>query len=526
MQWAGVVQKKQPEQLLAGLIELRSQMLQALQAKDEVCRALEEYLGQVDDDYLRLVAEQAREVDEVAAFARKTAKEVSAKCRDSVRLCEEAFNLERDAFIAAREKELDELRTQTAQAETQAMDQRQKLLGEFLNNLEDNLYDDYEVFTKTKRELEAENAALCAQLEEMRALYILNTEKLDYSYKLLASRDIECQNMIVMQRKRIGKLQAQKNNLVARHQQIDETVRSENLELSIQYKRLANAYCDLQKKFQLFEAADNQQFKTLWKFHEKEVTDKIQQLLLCEQVINESVLCQQPRTEIDQKSIITQIKHMLARLQANTRITTDTTAGAQQDDSQQFDITKAIDSVRNSKFGEENVRARLHELCQALNFLASDSLIRASNPDESEITEQARVETLLTTLGVRNASELDLLLSHITENQQAQKLVARDKLIEHLINFAKDLRKSREQLSGEQTSNARDQGKKGIWSVSDVQSFWRELGFIASTQKAGTWQMLEQVLKQYQEVLMARADLVARNDELAGQNEELRALLQ
>lgn len=70
------------------------------------------------------------------------------------------------------------------------------------------MYEDYEVFTRAKRELEAENAALCAQLEEMRALYILNTEKLDYSYKLLASRDIECQNMIVMQRKRIGKLQA------------------------------------------------------------------------------------------------------------------------------------------------------------------------------------------------------------------------------------------------------------------------------------------------------------------------------
>lgn len=38
--------------------------------------------------------------------------------------------------------------------------------------------------------------------------------------------------------------------------------------------------------------------------------------------------------------------------------------------------------------------------------------------------------------------------------------------------------------------------------------------------------MLEQVLKRYQEVLMARVDLVDRNDQLAGQNEELRSLLQ
>lgn len=38
--------------------------------------------------------------------------------------------------------------------------------------------------------------------------------------------------------------------------------------------------------------------------------------------------------------------------------------------------------------------------------------------------------------------------------------------------------------------------------------------------------MLENALKRYQEVLMARSDLVTRNDELAAQNEELRALLQ
>lgn len=182
--------------------------------------------------------------------------------------CEEAFDGERADFIRRHERELDELRKETAQAETQAMDQRQKALGQYLTDLEDNMLSDYETYTRAKRELEAENAALCAQLEEMRALYILNTEKLDYSYKLLASRDIECQNMIVMQRKRIGKLQTQKNNLVARHQQIDEAVRAENLELSVQYKRLANAYCDLQKKFQLFEAADNDQFARLWRYHE------------------------------------------------------------------------------------------------------------------------------------------------------------------------------------------------------------------------------------------------------------------
>lgn len=69
---------------------------------------------------------------------------------------------------------------------------------------------------------------------------------------------------------------------------------------------------------------------------------------------------------------------------------------------------------------------------------------------------------------MRNASELDLLLSHITENQQAQKLVPRDKIIEHLINFAKDLKKSRDQISGEQAGLTKDATKQGIWNAEDV----------------------------------------------------------
>ena len=83
----------------------------------------------------------------------------------------------------------------------------------------------------------------------MRAVYILNAEKLDYNYKLLAPRDIECQNLIVQQKKKITKLQSQLHVLISRHQQNDELVRAENQKLSKEYRRLANCYCELQKKF-------------------------------------------------------------------------------------------------------------------------------------------------------------------------------------------------------------------------------------------------------------------------------------
>ena len=52
-----MVSLKQPEELLKGLMELKVLMLSTFNEKDVSAKAFEDYLNQVDDDYLRLVAE-------------------------------------------------------------------------------------------------------------------------------------------------------------------------------------------------------------------------------------------------------------------------------------------------------------------------------------------------------------------------------------------------------------------------------------------------------------------------------------
>ena len=120
--------------------------------------------------------------------------------------CEKAFDEERDRFIKESEEKLDKLRQEIADVETKAIETRQNIAAEHADNLQNQILEDYNTYTALKRQLEAEGVALYNQQEEMRAVYVLNQEKLDYNYKLLASRDIECQNLIVNQKKKIGKL--------------------------------------------------------------------------------------------------------------------------------------------------------------------------------------------------------------------------------------------------------------------------------------------------------------------------------
>jgi hypothetical protein len=84
-----------------------------------------------------------------------------------------------------------------------------------------------------------------------------------------------------------------------------------------------------------------------------------------------------------------------------------------------------------------------------LNFTASDELIRTMNPG-ADITPDKKVDTLLITLGIRNTSELDQLLKKVTVMEKCQELVPRDEIIARLIEYAKDLKKTREET---QTTN-------------------------------------------------------------------------
>jgi len=532
MRWSALLDKDSPEELAAGLLELRSLMLSMLEGKDRVIQAFDEYLGTVDDDYLRLIREQTRDVDEVLAYTRRTLKDLRQFASDEVRACEEAFDRERENYLKEREARLDQLRDEIAQAEAQALEDRQKLLEQYNDDTAEHIFKDYEAYTSLKRKLEAEGAALRQQLEEMRSVYQLNSDKLDYNYRLLAARDVESQNLIVQQRRKLGKLQDQLAVLVAKHTQVDERLRGENLELSTAYKRVSNLYCDLQQKFKEFEKSDTQKFRDIWAYHERRLAAALKELLLAEQVINESVLVKDQRRETDERSLEVQVQQMLKRLQAAAGVLEQldddlSAANSQVVQSGILDVARLADPIASCSAGEAAARTLLQQLAREASFLASDRLLAVLAPGE-EITDGMRVDALLSTLGIKSAAELDLLFSYITEGGKGYTLLGRDKLVDALRNFATEVQAQRDRRSAAQkTPGDRDSNRRaGIWSTSAQKAFWREMSNLISPAKQTMWRILEDTLVQYQEILQARADLVTSNDELAAQNEELRGLLQ
>merc|ERR1719240_1906179 len=122
--------------------------------------------------------------------------------------------------------------------EASFVDKRQQRADEHASQLEQLKTQDAEDFKILKITLQTEVQSLQQQLEEMKATYLLNTEKLEYNYRVLTTRDDENTTLLTQHRKKIAKLKETLSNLEARYAREDHKFRAENKSLTDDYKRI------------------------------------------------------------------------------------------------------------------------------------------------------------------------------------------------------------------------------------------------------------------------------------------------
>lgn len=168
--------------------------------------------------------------------------------------------------------------------------------------MEDLITSGADQYNKLKIELEMNIQALKQQLEEIRATYQLNTEKLDYNYRVLTELDVEKNAELARYKRRLNKLKGayysvlqisfnyfswffplthktlltvfflffcmlvvvvllgQLNILVSKYTEMEASDSKTNHELTEDYRTLTLKYKDLQAKFRHFEIADTTKY--------------------------------------------------------------------------------------------------------------------------------------------------------------------------------------------------------------------------------------------------------------------------
>ena len=100
-------------------------------------------------------------------------------------------------------------------------DAKAKREEKYIAEIEKIRVEDAEKFNKLKIRLETDIQTLEQQLEEMRATYQLNTEKLEYNYRVLTERDHEHSTTLNQQKRKETRLKDALAGYVARYNEMD-----------------------------------------------------------------------------------------------------------------------------------------------------------------------------------------------------------------------------------------------------------------------------------------------------------------
>jgi dynein regulatory complex protein 1 len=290
MKWGELLEKEIPQELHHDIQIQMDSCNAIIKSKDELIADFQTQLRAKDEEYVRTLRQQADDVDELINRIRREFKELQYEYDKELDAIEEAYFEERDRIITEHTAEIDGMFETRRNKEVTYKERKQASEEQYQLDVEALITKGADDYNKLKIDLEMNIQALKQQLEEIRATYQLNTEKLDYNYRVLTELDVEKNAELARYKRRLNKLKGQLNLLVTRFTEMEAADTKTNHELTEDYRGLTLKYKDLQAKFRHFEIADTTKYDEVWAMHEGEVKDLVDQLLKADKIISEQHL--------------------------------------------------------------------------------------------------------------------------------------------------------------------------------------------------------------------------------------------
>lgn len=290
MKWAELLEKEIPQELHHDIQQQMAACSAIIASKDNLTNEFLMQLRSKDEEYVRALRQQAEDVETMLTQIRSEFKEMQSEYDKEIDAIEDAYLEERDKMIADHTADIDSLFDSRKNKEVYYKEAKQKREEQYQREIEDLTTKGADQYNKLKIELEMNIQTLKQQLEEIRATYQLNTEKLDYNYRVLTELDVEKNAELSRYKRRLTRLKDQLNHFSAKYAQMNALDAKTNNDLTDDYRRLTQKYKDLQAKFRHFEVADTQKFDEVWGMHEDEAKDLVDTLLKADKVLAEQQL--------------------------------------------------------------------------------------------------------------------------------------------------------------------------------------------------------------------------------------------
>lgn len=123
-------------------------------------------------------------------------------------------------------------------------------------------------------------------MEDMKAVYKLNEEKLQFNLIVLRQRALVLNKTSKVMKKRSQK--EKEKEYKQRQEFLDDqkTFQMDNARLTEEYVRFTRWFKDTQQKYENFEKSDEKRIKEIWAMHDTDARNLVQKIMHADRVIH------------------------------------------------------------------------------------------------------------------------------------------------------------------------------------------------------------------------------------------------
>eukprot|EP01041_Mallomonas_annulata_P003995 gene3995-7959_t len=582
MKWAELLEKEIPQDLHHEIQLQMGSCTNIIRSKDGLITEFQRQLRAKDEEYVKALRKQAEDIEELLQRIRKEFCDLHTDYDKELDAIEDAFGEERDKIIAGHNSDMDELFDHRRSKEVYYKEAKQKREEQYQREMEELITRGADQYNKLKIELEMNIQTLKQQLEEIRATYQLNTEKLDYNYRVLTELDVEKNAELTRYKRRLARLKEQLNHLVTRFNEMDALDSKTNSDLTEDYRRLTQKYKDLQSKFRHFELSDTSKFEEVWTMHDDEAKGMVDQLLKADKVITEQQLGWTWKPPDMRALQGAQARAGYQVIPAETSTVASTAApgmvpgsegmvegggggggGAPGDRSPTAVAAMQAALLREQQLGQTvtisggRIRAVLQLLSTEAGFLLNAQVQQALEELHDEEATLARAENLLRALGIRSEDRMRGLVSYFFKDSQSgwanaeasgegeelpgehrllfnspedemdlKQIIRPEDVIAAVKAFVDDAADGAGPVLGSAVAPVGDDATKGGRKrLQHLQYYWSQVSQVVGDDSVMIWRQLEQNLQNYKHILNKRQSQIEEVDALSRKNAELKRLL-
>ncbi|MEW5307357.1 MAG: hypothetical protein WDW36_009761 [Sanguina aurantia] len=563
MRWADLFSVEVPQDLYQEIEQQRQACESIISSKDTLILETKNELKKKDDEFVKTLKGQAEDVDTLLQYMSRQFVEMQNAFKEEMDEIEGACLQERGDLLAANTRETGELFERRSRMEADFMERFLAAVEGYQGVLEALRVADAEDYHILKIRLETDIQNLEQHLEAMRATYQLNTEKLEYNYRVLVERDHENQATINQQKRKISRQRDLLSGLKQRYADSDRKYLEDNMKLTDEYKRITEQFKDLQSKFRHFELVDTKKYNEVWAMKEAEVAALVRQLLQADKVIHEQQLGWDWRPPDDAVFTPAHGGPTEAARSAAGKHSAAAAAVVLGEDADGNGIeAAAVEGELVPESGSSELSRRLRDprhwgalglLCDEAGFLvdakARAMLARlAQDAGSRDEAGMIKAESIVRSLGVTDGHAFDALLDALSADSHIEMrpkgpgsravggdkgearlaagpavLVHPDEAVRRLAAFveAEGSAPSRAGMAGGQ-SHVAGMARR---AAEREREFWARMSGVISDKGTRVWGALERQLEAHLALLQGRSSSLREVESLQAQNHELRTLL-